>query len=361
MYDYLIVGQGTAGTALSYQLLKRGKKVLVLDQRRTDSSSRVAAGLFNPITGRRMIKTWLADSLFPYLHDFYPELEKKLATKFFYPLPIYRPFSTLAIQNHWASQSHQQDKKSNKINFEVHFPPKTPFAKVVKDELGGILMPKGGGYVDLTTFLDAFRNWLDKRNCLIDEVFSFENFKMEENYIEYKSGNQTIKAKKIIFCRGFVDAKNPYFDWLPYLLVKGEILTVKFKENPKPFDALISRSCWIVANQNNLYKTGSTYEHEDLTSTITEEARKSICQRLEKLLQLTDYQIVNQEAGVRPSTLDQRPFIGLHPKFPQLGIFNGLGTKGTSLAPYLSNIFCDYLDKKGGLTPESDILRYWKG
>ena len=66
MYDYLLIGQGIAGTALSYQLLKRGKNVLLIDKKRNDSSSRVAAGLFNPITGRRMIKTWLADKLFPY-------------------------------------------------------------------------------------------------------------------------------------------------------------------------------------------------------------------------------------------------------------------------------------------------------
>ena len=175
MYDYLIIGQGTAGTTLSYQLLKRGKNVLVLDQKRKDSSSRVAAGLFNPITGRRMIKTWLADSLFSYLHDFYPELEEKLASKFFYPLPIYRPFSTLAIQNHWASQTQNKEDKSNKIDFEVHFPPNTPFKNVVKDELGGILMNKGGGYVDLTTFLDAYRIWLATQNRLIDEVFEFQN------------------------------------------------------------------------------------------------------------------------------------------------------------------------------------------
>ena len=143
--------------------------------------------------------------------------------------------------------------------------------------------------------------------------------------------------------------------------VKGEILTLKFNQNPKPFEALISRSCWIVSNQNNLYKTGSTYEHKDLSNTITEEARNSICQRLEKLLQTTDYQVINQESGIRPSTLDQRPFIGLHPKFPQVGIFNGLGTKGTSLAPYLSEIFCEHLENKTALNPESDILRHWKG
>jgi glycine/D-amino acid oxidase-like deaminating enzyme len=359
MYDYLIIGQGIAGTTLSYQLLKKGKKVLLVDEKRTDSSSRVAAGLFNPITGRRMIKTWLADNLFPYLHTFYPTLEKELGARFFFPLPVYRPFSTLAIQNHWASQTQNQADKSNKIDFEVLFPPETPFKEIVKDELGGILMKKGGGYVDLTTFLDAYRNWLDAKENLLDEVFDFDNLKIEANHIEYTSQNQRIKAKKIIFCRGFMDAKNPYFDWLPYLLVKGEILTLKFNQNPKPFEALISRSCWIVSNENNLYKTGSTYEHKDLTTKVTQEAKDSMCQRLEKLLQTTDYQVVNQEAGIRPSTLDQRPFIGLHPKFPQLGIFNGLGTKGTSLAPYLADTFCEYLENKGELIAESDILRYW--
>ncbi|HEX6222999.1 MAG TPA: FAD-dependent oxidoreductase, partial [Chryseolinea sp.] len=73
--DFIIVGQGLAGSALALQLLKRGKKILVIDRVVPNTASRVAVGLFNPITGRHMIKTWMADKIFPYLHHFYRDAE----------------------------------------------------------------------------------------------------------------------------------------------------------------------------------------------------------------------------------------------------------------------------------------------
>lgn len=63
-FDYLIVGQGIAGTLLTHFLLKKNKKFLVADLYNPNSASSVAAGLFNPVTGRRLVKTWKADSIF---------------------------------------------------------------------------------------------------------------------------------------------------------------------------------------------------------------------------------------------------------------------------------------------------------
>ena len=86
--DFIIVGQGLAGSALALQLLKRNKKILVIDRIKANSPSRIAVGLFNPITGRHMIKTWMADRLFPYLHQFYQEAEALTQNRFFYPPPF---------------------------------------------------------------------------------------------------------------------------------------------------------------------------------------------------------------------------------------------------------------------------------
>lgn len=86
--DYILVGQGLVGSALALQLIKRNKKILVIDQPFANASSRVAAGLFNPITGRHMIKTWMADTLFPYFHAFYREAEVLTNSKFFLPLIV---------------------------------------------------------------------------------------------------------------------------------------------------------------------------------------------------------------------------------------------------------------------------------
>jgi len=57
--DYLIIGQGICGTFLSWYLRKAGISFIVIDEPRPDTASRVAAGIINPVTGRRIVKTWL--------------------------------------------------------------------------------------------------------------------------------------------------------------------------------------------------------------------------------------------------------------------------------------------------------------
>ncbi|HNP08097.1 MAG TPA: FAD-binding protein, partial [Cyclobacteriaceae bacterium] len=80
--DYIIVGLGLAGACLALQLLKRGKRILVFDTPSKNRASLIAAGLFNPITGKRIVKTWKADEIFSYLFKFYREAEKELQAKF---------------------------------------------------------------------------------------------------------------------------------------------------------------------------------------------------------------------------------------------------------------------------------------
>ena len=55
--DYVIVGQGIAGTMLSYYLLQQGNTVIVVDEFNPNSASQVASGVINPVTGRRFVTT----------------------------------------------------------------------------------------------------------------------------------------------------------------------------------------------------------------------------------------------------------------------------------------------------------------
>jgi len=96
--DILIVGQGLAGSLLALELEKREKNVMILDNNPIVSSSKVAAGLYNPITGRKMAKTWLADELFPNLSKYYQDLEKKRNTRFNFTKTIYVPFIIIEKQ-----------------------------------------------------------------------------------------------------------------------------------------------------------------------------------------------------------------------------------------------------------------------
>ena len=89
--DHIIVGLGLAGAAMALQLIRRGKKIVVFDVQSNNRASTVAAGLFNPVSGKMMTKSWRADDLFPYLVDFYKEAERFTSQHFFHPGPIYIP------------------------------------------------------------------------------------------------------------------------------------------------------------------------------------------------------------------------------------------------------------------------------
>lgn len=100
-YNYIIVGLGLAGSLLAYFLIKAGKRVLVVDSFKPNSSSRVAAGLINPVTGRQMVKTWQADTLLPFTENTYLELKEYFKKTFFFKQNITRLFASAEQKNVW--------------------------------------------------------------------------------------------------------------------------------------------------------------------------------------------------------------------------------------------------------------------
>lgn len=70
------------------------------------------------------------------------------------------------------------------------------------------------------------------------------------------------------------------------------------------------------------------------------------------------YKIVDHLAAIRPAVKDRRPLVGFHYTLPNVAIFNGMGTKGFSLAPYLANQFADSLLGGYSLQPEINVRRF---
>jgi glycine/D-amino acid oxidase-like deaminating enzyme len=72
--DYLIIGQGISGTFLSYYLNKENKRYLVIDNNYSNSPSKIAAGIINPVTGRRLVTVWMVDEILPFAWKAYQEV-----------------------------------------------------------------------------------------------------------------------------------------------------------------------------------------------------------------------------------------------------------------------------------------------
>ena len=76
--DYIIVGQGLVGTWMSYYAQKAEKSFIVVNDPTIPSSTAVASGVINPVTGRRIVQTWMIDTLLPNAVNAYKELGKDL-------------------------------------------------------------------------------------------------------------------------------------------------------------------------------------------------------------------------------------------------------------------------------------------
>jgi len=271
----------------------------------------------------------LADELFPTLLRFYKELESILSVNFLHPKPIFRPFINDEERALWEAKVSDDGYKVFCLDSREAYKKWHGF-----DHDGGFFIQQAG-YVDVPLFLAATRTYLQAKGCYIEADFDYSKLDLSRGYVEY----QGLQPTKIIFCEGAQATQNPFFSYLPFLLVKGELLTIK---PAKPLDIIYNRSVFILPKSKDQALVGATYNWDDLTLTPTKEARHVLEAKMHKLLRIP-YQILSQQAGIRPATFDRRPLIGLHPEYPQLGIFNGLGSKGVSLAPYLAAEFVQYL------------------
>ncbi|MBC8756778.1 FAD-binding oxidoreductase [Kordia sp. YSTF-M3] len=346
MVDYIIVGLGLAGIAFCEQLEAAGKTYVVFEDN-SQHSSTVAGGLYNPVTLKRFTLAWNADEQLAIALPFYEALEKKLDTQFDDKLVVMRRFATVEEQNTWFEAS---DKPKLSKYLDTNLVVNTNKAVNAPFSLGKV---KETGRIYTAKLLKAYRNYLETKNGLRTERFQYENLILNETSVSY----QNIEAKNIIFCEGFGIKENPYFNYLPLNGTKGELLTIKAPD--LKVNSVLKSSVFIIPMGNDRYRIGATYNWEDKTNTITEEAKTELVEKLSKLI-TSDYEIVDQIAGIRPTVVDRRPLVGTHPMHPKMAILNGLGTRGVMIGPTVAKQLYNHLAHQAELPKEIDIKRFEK-
>jgi glycine/D-amino acid oxidase-like deaminating enzyme len=342
--DYLLIGQGICGTFLSWYLHKAGLSCVVIDEQQPNTASVTAAGIINPITGRRMVKTWLIDDIMPFAHKAYAEIgadlqitaiEQKNIVDFF-PTPQMRH----AFLDRYATDQQFLSLPQNENSWREYF---------AYDFGYGMIDPCF--LVNLPQLLPAYRAVIKSRGDLLEQKFEHEQLKISPEGIEYDS----IFARAIIFCDGVGSFSNPWFQNLPFAPNKGEMLLINAPGIPSTH--IFKRGINLVPWQENIFWVGSSYEWEfdnDQPTTLFRERMEAALRSWLKV----DFTIIDHRASQRPATLERRPFVGFHPNHPVVGIFNGMGTKGCSLAPYFANQLVQHVQHKTPVHPEADVKRF---
>lgn len=342
---FLVVGGGVGGLFVAKKLCDSGHAFTLIDNAENKSSA-VAAGLINPLVFRRMNLSWRTAEFLPKAVEEYRSLEQETGSSFFHALTIRRLFSSQQERQFWIDK--------------YKLPEFAPYMYPLTADDDGYLSAKndfGSGrvnqayHVDTVTFIAKTKQWLAARGEVIQEQLNYAD--IDPVYSSFKGKSYT----GIIFCEGVHVRENPWFNFLPVNSTKGEVLTIS--SDILPENESLNRKCFVLPLGDKSFKVGSTYVWNTYNDAVTEEGRKQLQENL-KYITDSSYETIKQQAGMRPTTFDRRPFMGKHPEFDKLFVLNGLGTKGYMLAPLLSAELCSWLEGKSELHPEVTLDRLTK-
>ncbi|MBL0072196.1 MAG: FAD-binding oxidoreductase [Bacteroidetes bacterium] len=342
----LIVGQGLAGTLLAYELIAKGITVTIVDRVDPLTSTKVAAGIILPVTGRRMVKTHLADQIIPYAVSHYRKLESLTEAVFFHEMPILEIFSSSKNRNDWYARSAENDLSG----YAGAIKSKADIGECIRNDYGGIELLQSG-YLDTNMFLEKMKGWLKQKCTVIADSFSLDDLKTVGDNMQW---NKT-SYDKVVFCNGYHAATSNFFRYLPFIPAKGEIIDFAAPELPETH--IINNGHFILPLGNGQFKAGATYSWTDLNTISTESALLELKTALQKTISCP-YKVTAQKAAVRPTVNDRRPLLGFHPLMKNIGIFNGLGTKGVMQGPYYASQMANLIADEKAVDDEVSVKRF---
>lgn len=308
-----ISGAGLAGSCLAWQLHFRGADFTIHDDFRSGASSRVAAGLVNPVTGKNFSPGWRYDGFLAEAGAFYRRVGEVLGRDFWFPMPVVRLVDEAAMA--------KLESKLGELAPWIDRIDESP-------DWAAVVVLRGGGRVATREFCEATETFMRDAGRWREAADALE-----------------------VRCEGAAGLMDGRLG--PHRCAKGEILTLRAGW---PQDHIrVGAGGWLVPLGGGLFKCGSTYEWDRLDGEPTPEGRAKV---VEVAMQLggDTFQIVAHEAGIRPIVRRSQPLIGPLPDGTV--VFNGLGSKGSLYAPGVASRLADWLVDGGEIDPELDVRRF---
>ncbi len=326
---FTIIGQGLAGSCLAWWLYWRGYTFEIVDANDGKSSSLVAAGLVNPISGANFSKSWEIERFLPEALDFFRKVELELELTLWHPMEIVRVFANDKIRQK-AMQKWRSGELApfveNEISLDAH------------DWLftDGLQLSQGGR-VDTKLFIEKSRAFFKARGMYRSENCDLDRF-----------------TNNVVFARGARGLMEGDFPQVQHRSAKGEILTLRIPDLNE--SRIIIESGWLIPLGDDIYRAGANYEWTRLDWQPTQEGRDFVEKWLKNHLK-HDYEVLDHQAGIRPIVRTSIPLI------QQTGsrkwVMNGLGSKGYVYAPSLAESMAKHIVDSVVL-PEEFAMDQWK-
>jgi glycine/D-amino acid oxidase-like deaminating enzyme len=343
--EVLIVGQGLAGSLLAWELIQRQRRVLVVDSG-AENASQVAAGLINPVAGRRLLSQGDVGLYLQGAKACYQQLNAVFRQSFLVELPMLRILQSV----------HERDYALKRL-LQTEY---QPYLSGWSEEVPEFEMPYGGlrqtgtGYLRTGMLLNQLREFL-----INNSSFRCTGLVYDEIRLTPALQWQQLRPRHIVFCEGHLATRNPWFGSLPFQLAKGEILTCQ-SEFKLP-QSILNYGKWLIPLVDGGFKTGASFDVRQLDELPTVAAETLLLTELAKVWRKSgEIRVVEHKAGIRPTTLDKQPLLGSHPRHVGLHIFNGFGSKGSLCIPKYAEQFADWLLLGRPLPDHVDVSRYYE-
>jgi glycine/D-amino acid oxidase-like deaminating enzyme len=329
-----IVGQGLAGSLLGWACERAGISFTIEDRlpdpaTSTEpfvSASSVGAGIINPITGQRLVKSWRIDALLPLAVAMYQEIGDVLGESFLFRYRLRRFFAD-------EREGAVAREKWSRGDF-------AGFGQSLDDE--GLWIDPAYR-VDLDALVRALRarwqasgHWRDPR------------------------ASPAVAAGLTVRAIGAAELGEDAFSWAKLIPAKGELLEIEMSQGALNSAVVLNRHEWLVPLSDSRALVGATFEPGISSFLPTETARNYLETVTTQLVGAMPFQTVSHRVGVRVVAPDKHPVIGRHPEKLHLGIFNALGSKGALLAPWLAHEWVMHLKSGRPVDREVEVGRFWK-
>ena len=159
--DFIIVGQGIAGTVLAFEILKRNKTVHLIDKVQENSASRIALGIYNPLVLKWFTKSWKADIQLNSLQRFCNDFEEKFSVKINHKKNIHKFLNSNYSINNWFEKQASPNRRAFMDN-------DLKYLDGVEKPFGVVL---NSGWVNIKLMLDTFRSFLIEKNIYKNRDF----------------------------------------------------------------------------------------------------------------------------------------------------------------------------------------------
>ena len=332
----VVVGRGLAGALVAWRFMERGCRVEWWGNG-SHSASRVAAGMFNPVSFRRVVEVWNAGPHLEAMRQTIRAMEDALGLKgkLLHDVPVAKVFANEDYRDTWDDRWAQ--------NHGV-----CQWASVGEDHadagIDAVTGPAGvgrvhaSGWVDVPALLDGMERFFSDQGLLQERAWSVLD--------GVPSG-----ADAVVDCRGVGAAEELAQVGVTVNPNHGDVLTLSTPlTGPGTLDTAghnINNGKWLLPTEvkegRQWWRLGATYSWHRLKPTPNAMAAQELRDHMAKAFDdegaeaLRTAQLESHQAGLRPASPDRRPTVGPWPGQPEgVLMLNGLGTRGVLVGPAMA-------------------------